>query len=74
MKIELRGTGPNYREVIFVSAEDDETLARSVMLDRHDALDLADDLQTVAEKLTRWAWREPIDDRQATLPLFGFAA
>ena len=72
MKIEITGTGPKYREVIFVSAEDDETLARSGMLDRDDALAFAEDLREVAHKLTRWAWREGQDDGQ--LPLFGIAA
>lgn len=71
MKIEIARYGDDYREVIFVSAEDDETLARSGLLTRNEASDFAWDLREVADELARWASREPEDAGQTVLPFFG---
>lgn len=71
MKIEIDTYGDNRREVTFLSAEDEETLARSGLLSRREAIEFAWDLQEVAYKLTRWAQQEPKDERQIVLPFFG---
>jgi hypothetical protein len=75
MKITIEGSGERYREVTFLSAEDDETLARSGLLTRDEAVDFAHDLRDAADKLTRWATRQNEDSGQTVLPFFsGIAA
>jgi hypothetical protein len=71
MKITIEGTGDRFREVTFLSADDDETLARSGLLTRDEALDFAGDLHDVADQLTRWARRQTEDAGQTVLPFFG---
>jgi hypothetical protein len=73
MKITIEGIGDRFREVTFLSAEDDETLARSGLLTRAEAIDLAEDLHHVADKLTHWATRTE-DEGQTVLPFFGAVA
>lgn len=73
MKIEIDAY-ENHREVTFLSAEDGETLARSGLLSRSEALEFAGDLREVAYKLTRWAEGNSDDPAQSVLPFYGAIA
>lgn len=73
MKIEIDAY-ENHREVTFLSAEDGETLARSGLLSRSEALEFAGELREVAYKLTRWAEGSADDPAQSVLPFYGAIA
>ena len=73
MKIEIDAY-PGHREVTFLSAEDDETLARSGLLSRDEAREFAGELRDVAYRLTQWAEGSHEEPGQTVLPFFGGVA